>query len=111
MAITFAPRITATQEPQSISPEVSVAKRIKLIVIGVLLLTAFWPILTGMYGSWFDEHAYMEHGILVVPAAAYMAWAKKDKLKTVTQQPSAWGAVLLLWGAIQAIFGIAAQWT
>jgi exosortase len=84
---------------------------VEILVIGALLLIAFWPILTSMYGSWFDEHAYMEHGVLVVPAAAYMAWAKKDKLKTIPHQPSAWGVVLLLWGAIQAIFGIAAQWT
>ena len=78
--------------------------------MGVLLVVAFWPILVSMYGSWFDEHAYMEHGILVIPAAAYMAWTKKDKLKTVPRQPSAWGVFLLFWGALQAMFGLAAQW-
>jgi len=84
---------------------------LEILVMGVLLLIAFWPILTSMYGSWFDEHAYMEHGILVIPAAAYMAWAKKDELKIIPQRPSAWGIVLLLWGAMQAIIGLAAQWT
>ena len=58
-----------------------------------------------MYGSWFDEHAYMEHGILVVPAAAYMAWAKKEKLQTIPRKPSAWGVFLMLWGALQACWG------
>ncbi len=80
------------------------------LLIGALLLVAFWPILTGIYGSWFDERAYMEHGILVIPAAAYMAWSKKDKLKLIPRQPSAWGVAVLLWGALQAIFGLAAQW-
>jgi exosortase len=81
-----------------------------LVIMGVLLVVAFWPILISMYGSWFDEHAYMEHGILVIPAAAYMAWAKKDQLKTIPHQPSGWGVLVLVWGALQAVLGLAAQW-
>ena len=92
------------------SAATSRAANLDIVLIGVLLLVAFWPILVSIYGSWFDEHAYMEHGILVVPAAAYMAWSKKEKLKTVPRQPSLWGLVLLLWGALQALAGIAAQW-
>jgi exosortase len=52
----------------------------------------------------------MEHGILVVPAAAYMAWTKRDTLKKISAEPSGWGAVLLAWGALQALLGTAAQW-
>lgn len=81
-----------------------------ILLLGLLLAVAFWPILIGIYGSWFDEYAYMEHGILVVPAAAYMVWTKKDKLKTMPRQPSGWGVVLLLLGALQAMLGLAAQW-
>ena|SRR5580693_995976 len=80
------------------------------LLIAVLLIVAFWPILRSMYGSWFDEGAYMEHGILVAPAAAYMAWAKKDKLRAVPLKPSGWGLAILLVGALQACLGIAAQW-
>jgi len=84
--------------------------RSEVLAVAVLLIVAFWPILASMYGSWFDEHAYMEHGILVIPAAAYMVWAKKDRLKTIPRRPSTWGIALLLWGALQALLGIAAQW-
>jgi exosortase len=83
---------------------------VEILVLGVLLVVAFWPILKGIYGSWFDEGAYMEHGILVVPAAAYMAWDKREVLRRIPRQPSAWGVLLLLWGALQAVFGLAAQW-
>jgi exosortase len=86
------------------------AVRMEILALGVLLIIAFWPIVLSMYGSWFDEKAYMEHGILVIPAAAYMAWTKKDELKAVPWQPSAWGTFLLFWGALQAILGLAAQW-
>jgi len=86
------------------------AGKLDMLVLAVLLLAAFWPILVSMYTSWFMENAYMEHGILVFPAAAYMAWTKKDELKNIPRQPSGWGAFLLLWGALQAVLGLAAQW-
>jgi exosortase len=86
------------------------SERVQALGIGVLMLVAFWPILVSMYGSWFDPGAYMEHGILVIPAAVYMAWAKKDQLQRVARRPSAWGVILLLCGALQAMVGIAAQW-
>ena len=71
-------------------------------------MAAFWPVLVGIYGSWFDERSYMEHGILVVPAAAYMAWAKRDQLAAILPQPSlGLGLGLLAWGALQAMLGSA----
>jgi exosortase len=91
-------------------PVSSVAGNIRAAVLGALLLIAFWPILRGMYGSWFDEFTYMEHGILVFPAAAYMVWVKREKLSQVPLQPSAWGLPLLVWGTLQALIGTAAQW-
>jgi exosortase len=111
-----APPATATSvaangsRSTSARPLFPLAGKLDMLVLGALLVLAFWPVLLGIYGSWFDEHAYMEHGILVVPAAAYMAWTKKDKLKTMARQPSGWGVLLLLWGALQAMLGLAAQW-
>jgi len=52
----------------------------------------------------------MEHGILVVPAAGYMVWAKRRKLAQVPQRPSVWGGALLGCGALEAILGTAAHW-
>lgn len=89
----------------------SISKHIRTAVIAALLLVAFWPILTSIYGSWFDPYAYMEHGILVIPAAGYMVWAKRDKLVKVPVRPSFWGIPLLFWGAAQATVGTAAHWT
>jgi exosortase len=106
-----------TEEASAVQPTVSSVgaahkvSRVQAIALGALLIAAFWPVLLSIYGSWFDERSYMEHGILVIPAAAYMAWAKRDKLATVVPQPSlAWGVGLLAWGALQAVFGTLGQW-
>jgi len=88
-----------------------VSKHIRFAVVAALFLTAFWPILVSMYGSWFDPFNYMDHGILVIPAAAYMVWSKRARLIQIPQRPSVWGLPLLLWGAAQAILGVAAHWT
>jgi exosortase len=89
----------------------SVATYIPIAVIGALFITAYWPIATGMFRSWFDERIYMEHGILVLPAAGYMVWTNRAKLKQVPREPSKWGLALLLWGALQATLAVAAHWT
>jgi exosortase len=82
----------------------------RAVIAAILLLVAFWPILTGMYASWMDDHQYMEHGILVIPAAAYMAWTKRQTLARLPLQPSIWGMVLLTWGAAQATLAVVAYW-
>src|SRR5277367_1075255 len=81
-----------------------------LALVVTLLVIAFWPILVGIYGSWFDENAYMEHGILVVPAALYMAWVKRATLKGILPQASLAGLWIVLAGALLATLGIATQW-
>jgi exosortase len=88
----------------------SISRNIRAVAVAAFLVAAFWPILVSIYGSWFDPNAYMEHGILVLPAAAYMVWTKRDELARVPVGPSFWGIPLLVWGAGQAILGMAAHW-
>jgi exosortase len=99
--------MVSTPFPTPAAPPVSMTKA---ILAGSLLILAFWPILAGIYGSWFDERSYMEHGLLVIPAAAYMVWTERDRLKTIPIKPSGWGVALLLLGALQAVVGVVAQW-
>lgn len=89
----------------------SISGHIRPVAVAALLLAAFWSILTSLWGSWFDPNAYMEHGILVLPAAGYMVWTKRERLVRVPVRPSLWGIPLLLWGAAQATLGMAAHWT
>ncbi|HUJ51122.1 MAG TPA: exosortase/archaeosortase family protein [Bryobacteraceae bacterium] len=83
---------------------------IRAIIAGILLSIGFRSILVSIYGSWFDPGLFMEHGILVGPAAAYMAWIKRDRLKQVPVQPSAWGFLVVVCGALQAALGVLTHW-
>jgi exosortase len=98
-------------KPAAPSMTVHTVPAIQALALGALLVVAFWPVLAGIYGSWFDDRSYMEHGILVIPAAAYMAWAKRDKLAAISPDPSRWwGLGLVAWGALQALLGTLGQW-
>ena len=92
------------------TPRHSGAQLIVPILAGVLLTAAFWPILVGIYSSWSDPFTYMEHGILVLPAAAYMVWSKRDQLSLIRWEASVWGVFFLICGALQATLGVLAHW-
>jgi exosortase len=110
MATQAKPRTADTPAPAAARAAIPFGGEIQILVLGALLIIAFWPILTGIYGSWLDEKAYMEHGLLVIPAAAYMAWDKRETLRSTPRQPSGWGVLIMLWGALQATLSMAAQW-
>lgn len=96
--------------PIAVADGLPLSALVQPLIVAVLLGIAFWPILTSMYGSWFDDRSYMEHGILVIPAAAYMVWTKRETLAKIPQRPSRWGIPLLIWGALQGTLGVIASW-
>lgn len=111
MATPAEPRpIEFASEPITVPPSGGRVGAASILLIAGLYVLAFWTILVGIYQSWQDPGAYMEHGILVIPAAAYMVWAMRDELKTIVQSPSRWGLVLILWAALQATVATLAEW-
>lgn len=106
----IATKAAAEPTPVQETPEPKSSWWVSLGIAGVAFVVAFWPILLSLSGSWFDDRAYTEHGVLVVPAAAYMVWTKAGRLKRIPRRPSGWGVALIACGALQAIFGLAAQW-
>lgn len=59
------------------------------------ILFAYWPLLALLPAQWLDFDSYYAHGLLVLPAAGYIAWLKWPKLKNLPVQGS-WGALVLL---------------
>ena len=68
-----------------------------LAVVAALaaILFAYWPLLSLLPAQWLDFDSYYAHGLLVLPAAGYIAWLKWPSLRNLPIKGS-WGALALL---------------
>lgn len=77
---------------------IAILMRPESLAIGAALagiFFAFWPLLALLPAQWLDFDSYYAHGLLVVPAAAYIAWLKWPKLKDLPVKGS-WVALAFL---------------
>ena len=68
----------------------------------VLLIAAYWPVLTRLAGDWANDDD-MGHGFFVPLVTLYLIWLQRDELASVEIKPNAWGYLLLAWGGLQLI--------
>lgn len=81
-----------------------------MVLAGLLLAAAYSGTIIGIAGTWFESNSDMGHGFLVPPCAAYLVWLKRERLRRIPVNPSAWGLLLVFWAALQYLFGQAAHW-
>ncbi|MEJ5897924.1 exosortase A [Aquabacterium sp. G14] len=72
-----------------------------LMLLWAVVLVAYWPTASGMATIWWRSDTYA-HGLVVPPAALWLAWRKRAQLATLVPMPSLWGllgmtASALLW--------------
>ena len=72
---------------------------------GVLLIAAYFPILTKLVNQWSTDDD-VSHGFFVPVVAGYVAWTRRDALLHIEWKPAWWGIGLLVWGGIQAYLGM-----
>ncbi len=78
--------------------------RIKLWVVGVLIVFLFLPVLVDLAGMWFTTADY-SHGVFVIPITCYMIWKKRKYLEE-TNPSSVWVAIpLLVFAAFLYVIG------
>ena len=73
------------------------------VTLGLALLI-FAPILYYMVLHWKQVEDY-SHGFLVAPLAIYFAWERRDELRRAPIEPSWWGLVPLILGAVALALG------
>lgn len=66
-----------------------------IIVAVAAIAFAFWPLLALLPEQWLDFESYYAHGLLVLPASAYIAWLRWPKLKDVPVKGS-WAPLIFL---------------
>lgn len=56
---------------------------------------AFWPLLATLPGYWLDFEGYYAHGLLMIPAAAYIIWDRWDRIKSIPVK-GAWPVLIFM---------------
>lgn len=69
---------------------------------GALLILCYAPVLYRLSVQWATDED-MGHGFLVPLAAGYIAWTRREQLLNTPRNPSSWGLVLIIWGALQEL--------
>lgn len=72
-----------------------------LLLVAVLALL-YAPVIKLLVWQWYNDADY-GHGFLVPILSAYLIWARRDKLRAISRQPSAWGMVVVL-GSLVFLF-------
>src|SRR5438105_749612 len=76
----------------------------KMLWFGALLIACYAPILRRLVINWAADED-MGHGFFVPFVAAYIIWQRREALLALKPEPSFWGLVLLVWGAVQMMLG------
>lgn len=61
-----------------------------LAAVGVLFAVVYFSTFVFMIGRWIHDENY-QHGFLVIPIAAWVVWAKREKLACITRSSSPGG--------------------
>jgi exosortase len=75
-----------------------------IVLLGLLYLPTFRELAQ----VWLDDPNY-GHGFFIPFLAGCMVWSRREKLDTLTVQPSAWGWLPLLAGLLLFIVGVAVE--
>ena len=92
---------TADLQTESIERRAAV---VRAASVTALAIAVFAPILYYMTLHWQADANY-SHGFLVAPLALYFAWERLPQLKKAPIDPSWWGVVPLLAGALSLMVG------
>lgn len=80
------------------------AAALRAALVTALAFLVFGPILYHMTLHWKSQADY-SHGFLVAPLAIYFAWERLPQLKRVPVDPTWWGLLPLMLGALSLVVG------
>jgi exosortase len=97
---------TATGELSGQVPA-SAARAMPWSAIGwftTLLIVVYFPILKHLVNQWATDED-VGHGFFVPVVAGFVAWQRRDQLLKIVPRPAWWGALVILWSAVQSYIG------
>jgi len=66
----------------------------------VLFILAYFPTMLWMQDRWFAKDSYYSHGVLIPFITFLLIWQKRNEMKQIKLEPSAWGMGLFVIGII-----------
>jgi len=76
----------------------------RLWTVGILMVLIYVPSFVWMWNRWFARDSYYSHGVLVPLVTVFLIWQKKDILKKIKPETSAWGLRLFFIGIAIHLF-------
>jgi exosortase len=73
-----------------------------IVWFGALLIACYAPMLRQLIRIWATDDN-MGHGFFVPVVAGYVVWQRRDQLLSEPRKSSAWGLLILAWGATQSV--------
>jgi exosortase len=70
------------------------SSRAVTLLTAVALALCYAPVLRGMAGQWWNDED-MGHGFVVPLVIAWLLWRERDRWRSLSPRPEAWGFVLL----------------
>lgn len=74
-----------------------------LVLAGMALV--YWQVFAKLVADWYNDDNY-SHGFLIIPIAAYLAWERREKLKTIAASPSFFGLVVVVGSLAVLLAGV-----
>jgi exosortase len=104
------PLETTKQHEQSNAPAAASAGQahaarsqwLPLLVLSAVVLALYWMVVVKLVGQWWTDANY-SHGFVIVGFSGYLAWSRRNELKTVPARPTWFGLVAIL-AAIALLF-------
>lgn len=100
--MTSSPIVRPAEAPQQPLAQPSRLAWQPIVWFGALLIACYAPMLRQLIRIWATD-GNMGHGFFVPVVAGYVVWQRRDQLLAEPRESSAWGLLILAWGATQSV--------
>src|ERR1044071_9462300 len=95
----------ADKLPEQVGAKVGAISWPAIAWFGILLIAAYFPILTKLVAQWSTDDD-VSHGFFVPVVAGYICWTRREALGRMEWKPAWWGIAILVWAGFQAYLGV-----
>jgi exosortase len=75
-----------------------------LVLYSLFVFFLYGSVLTGMVSDWWNDSNF-SHGFLIVPAAGYLIWARRERYRSLEIRGSYLGFIFILFSGVSFYFG------